>query len=324
MRLSKITIIYTPTLFFRRKDLTMPSSHIRFTCYGCIAILFWSCLLGSTRLVTESFGPVGGSALLYSLSSLFLLCVVGVPKLSHFSARYLLLGGALFVCYEIFLALSLGYSNSRSQAIDVSIVNYLWPALTVLFAVLGSNKKPNWLLYPAILLAFLGVAWTVSGDNGLSPQQLAANIGSNPVVYLMAFSGAIIWACYCNLTKRQQSKQNAITLFFIATALSLWVKYALTDEPTMAFSWQGLGYLISAAFLMAGGYGLWNVAIVGGNMVFLATLSYFTPIFSALFSSILLGVTLSQNFWQGVAMVTLGSLMCWWVTREKRPRNVNT
>lgn len=134
----------------------------------------------------------------------------------------------------------------------------------------------------------------------------------------MAFTGAVIWAVYCNLTQRQQSKHNAITLFFIATAVSLWVKYAFADEPTMTFSWSALGYLFASAALMAGGYGLWNIAIVGGNMVFLATLSYFTPIFSALFSSLILGVTLSNGFWQGVIMVTVGSLLCWLVTKEKR------
>ncbi|HGS4738957.1 TPA: aromatic amino acid DMT transporter YddG [Vibrio parahaemolyticus] len=296
----------------------MKSVQFRFTLYGCIAILSWSCLLGIARLVTESLGPVGGAAMLYSLSSIFLLIVVGIPKLSYFSSKYLIVGGAMFVCYEIFLALALGYSNSRAQAIEVSIVNYLWPALTVLFAVLGSNKKPNWLLYPAVTLAFIGVAWTVSGDNGLSPTQIISNVSSNPLVYFMAFTGAVIWAVYCNLTQRQQSKHNAITLFFIATAVSLWVKYAFADEPTMTFSWSALGYLFASAALMAGGYGLWNIAIVGGNMVFLATLSYFTPIFSALFSSLTLGVTLSNGFWQGVIMVTVGSLLCWLVTKEKR------
>ncbi len=296
----------------------MKSVQFRFTLYGCIAILSWSCLLGIARLVTESLGPVGGAAMLYSLSSIFLLLVVGIPKLSYFSSKYLIVGGAMFVCYEIFLALALGYSNSRAQAIEVSIVNYLWPALTVLFAVLGSNKKPNWLLYPAVTLAFIGVAWTVSGDNGLSPTQIISNVSSNPLVYFIAFTGAVIWAVYCNLTQRQQSKHNAITLFFIATAVSLWVKYAFADEPTMTFSWSALGYLFASAALMAGGYGLWNIAIVGGNMVFLATLSYFTPIFSALFSSLILGVTLSNSFWQGVVMVTVGSLLCWLVTKEKR------
>ncbi|MBR9789189.1 MAG: drug/metabolite DMT transporter permease [Vibrionaceae bacterium] len=296
----------------------MKSAQFQFTLYGCIAILSWSSLLGIARLVTESLGPVGGAAMLYSVSSIFLIVVVGIPRLSYFSAKYLIFGGVLFVCYEIFLALALGYSNSRAQAIEVSIVNYLWPALTVLFAVLGSNKKPSWLLYPAVFLAFFGVAWTVSGDNGLSLQQIMTNINSNPLVYFMAMAGAVIWAVYCNLTQRQQSKHNAITLFFIATAVSLWVKFLLTDQPAMTFSWSAMGYLLASSALMAGGYGLWNVAIVGGNMVFLATLSYFTPIFSALFSSVILGVTLSQSFWHGVVMVTVGSLLCWLVTKEKR------
>jgi len=295
----------------------MRSAQFRFTLYGCIAILAWSCLLGIARLVTENLGPVGGAAMLYSLSSVFLFIVVGIPKLSYFSLKYLVLGGAMFVCYEIFLALSLGYANSRSQAIEVSIVNYLWPALTVLFAVLGSNKKIHWLLFPAVTLAFIGVAWTMSGENGLSVTQIMSHVGSNPLVYLMAFTGAVIWAFYCHLTQRQKSKYNAITLFFIATAVSLWIKYVFTDEPGIIFSWSAMGYLLASAVLMAGGYGLWNIAIVGGNMVFLATLSYFTPIFSALFSSIILGVTLSSSFWQGVVMVTMGSLLCWMVTKEK-------
>ncbi|MBE3981549.1 EamA family transporter, partial [Vibrio parahaemolyticus] len=81
-----------------------------------------------------------------------------------------------------------------------------------------------------------------------------SNVSSNPLVYFMAFTGAVIWAVYCNLTQRQQSKHNAITLFFIATAVSLWVKYAFADEPTMTFSWSALGYLFASAALMAGGY----------------------------------------------------------------------
>jgi len=296
----------------------MEKSQLRFTLYGCTAILFWSCLLACARLVTEHLGPVGGAAMLYTTASVLLILVLGIPKLSLFSFRYLVIGGALFVCYEIFLALSLGYSHSRAQSIEVSIVNYLWPALTVLFAVLTSSKRPSWLLYPAIILAFFGVAITVSGDQGFSISQLFANISSNPLVYFMAFTGAILWAIYCNLTRRQQSKHNAITLFFIATACALWIKYAFSNEPPMEFSWTASLTLLVTAFLMAGGYGLWNIAIIGGNMVFLATLSYFTPIFSAVFSSIILGVSLGASFWQGVTMVTIGSLVCWLVTREKK------
>ncbi|EHH0803051.1 drug/metabolite DMT transporter permease [Vibrio vulnificus] len=294
----------------------MTTTH-RYTLFGLLAILFWSCLLAMTRMVAESFGALGGAALLYTCSAIMLMMVLGIPKLRHFAPRYLLLGGALFVSYEILLALSLGYAESRMQSIQVSIVNYLWPALTVLFAAWGRANKPSPWLYPSVLLAFVGVAYTVSGDDGLSIEQMFTNIASNPTVFIMALVGAVIWAIYCNVTQRQKSKHNAITLFFIATAVTLWLKFAFSQPALLHFEWRSSLVLLGASTLMAGGYALWNVAIVGGNMMFLATLSYFTPVLSALFSSIILGVTLPGTFWQGVAMVTIGSLACWWFTRSK-------
>lgn len=101
------------------------------------------------------------------------------------------------------------------------------------------------------------------------------------------------------------------------TAVTLWVQYGLSDEPMLKLSLSSVGYLICSGLVMAGGYGLWNLAILRGNMMLLATLSYFTPVFATLFSSVILGILLSWSFWQGVAMVSLGSLICWWVTRDK-------
>ncbi|MEF1174286.1 EamA family transporter, partial [Vibrio sinaloensis] len=121
----------------------------------------------------------------------------------------------------------------------------------------------------------------------------------------------------CNLTKRISNGQNAITLFFIMTAISLWIKYALSAETGMSVTLESGSLLLVAGVFMGSGYALWNYAIIGGNMVLLATLSYFTPVLSTIISSIILGIALSSSFLQGVVMVTLGSLMCWWVTRDK-------
>ncbi|OEF06996.1 aromatic amino acid DMT transporter YddG, partial [Vibrio crassostreae] len=203
--------------------------------------------------------------------------------------------------------------------IEMAVINYLWPALTVLFAVLLSDKKINWLVYPSIFLAFFGVAWSISGDQGLSVEQIAANVATNPKTYSMAFFGAIIWAVYCNYTQKVAKGQNAIVLFFIATAITLWIKYALSNETGMVMTTSAAIDLVLAGVCMGAGYALWNTAILGGNMVFLATMSYFTPIFATLLSSIILGLSLSMTFWQGVCMVTIGSLACWWVTRDKKP-----
>ncbi|KOO03047.1 aromatic amino acid transporter [Vibrio nereis] len=272
--------------------------------------------MGFARNVTELLGPVGGAASIYTVASVFLVLVMGVPKVKNYPPRYVVICGGLFVAYEICLALALGMANSRQQAIEMLVINYLWPALTVLLAVIVSNKKTNFLVYPSIVIAFLGVAWSITGDQSLSLAQIAANVATNPTTYAMAFVGAFLWAIYCNLTKRISDGQNGITLFFIMTAVTLWIKYALSNETGMTLTWEASGLLLISGVAMGSGYALWNFAILGGNMVLLATLSYFTPVLSTILSSFILGLSLTQSFLEGVVMVTIGSLMCWWVTRD--------
>lgn len=272
--------------------------------------------MGFARNVTELLGPVGGAASIYTVASVFLVLVMGVPKVKNYPPRYVVICGGLFVAYEICLALALGMANTRQQAIEMLVINYLWPALTVLLAVIVSNKKTNFLVYPSIIIAFLGVAWSITGDQSLSLAQIAANVATNPTTYAMAFVGAFLWAIYCNLTKRISGGQNGITLFFIMTAVTLWIKYALSNETGMTLTWEASGLLLISGVAMGSGYALWNFAILGGNMVLLATLSYFTPVLSTILSSFILGLSLTQSFLEGVVMVTIGSLMCWWVTRD--------
>ncbi|KCX51087.1 putative membrane protein, partial [Acinetobacter pittii] len=47
----------------------------------------------------------------------------------------------------------------------------------------------------------------------------------------------------------------------------------------------------------------------------MAGASYFTPVLSAFFAALLLSTSLSFIFWQGVAMVTTGAVLCWLATR---------
>jgi hypothetical protein len=107
-------------------------------------------MVGLIRGVSEGLGPVGGAAMIYSLSGLLLIFTVGFPNLRQIPRRYLLAGSVLFVSYEICLALSLGYAASRQQAIEVGMVNYLWPSLTILFAILFNGQKSSWLVIPGL------------------------------------------------------------------------------------------------------------------------------------------------------------------------------
>ena len=289
------------------------------TLIGLIAILLWSTIVGLIRGVSEGLGAVGGAAMIYTLSSLLLLVTVGFPQVKRFPRAYLLFGSLLFVSYEVCLSLSLGYARSATQAIEVGMVNYLWPSMTIILSALVTRQRCSLLIVPGLVLSVAGICQVLAGDHQLSYAEISNNLASNPLSYGLAFSGAIIWAIYCVVTRQIARGSNGITLFFMLTALALWVKYFSTPQPEMIINLRVLVSLGLAAMAMGFGYAAWNTGILHGNVTILATASYFIPVISALLAACILRASLSIGFWQGAAMVSLGALLCWWSTRGQRP-----
>ena len=273
-------------------------------------------MVGLIRGVSEGLGPVGGAAMIYSLSGLLLIFTVGFPNLRQIPRRYLLAGSVLFVSYEICLALSLGFAATRQQAIEVGMVNYLWPSLTILFAILFNGQRSSWLVIPGLLLALLGVSWVLGGEHGLNLDEIINNVISSPLSYFLAFIGAFIWAVYCTVTAKYAKGKNGITLFVLLTALTLWLKFFASAQPPMLFSWPVVIKLITVSVALGLAYAAWNVGILHGNVSLLAAASYFTPVLSSALAAVLLSAALSWSFWQGAGMVCLGSLLCWYATRR--------
>ena len=286
------------------------------TACGLVAILLWSTAAGLIRSVSELFGPLGGAALIYSLGAVLLVVLLGRPRVRATSWFYLIVGSALFVAYEVCLSLALGYASNSNQAIELGVVNYLWPCLTVLLAIVMNGQKARWLIVPGTVLALFGILWVVSG-NGLSVDTIIANVNSNPLSYSLAVGCAITFALYCNVTRRYAGGQSLVTLFFIITAGVLWLKYALSREVLPAFTLISSAQLFAAGVAMAGGYALWNIGILRGNLTLLATASYSAPVLSSAFAALWLGAHLTAQFWQGAVLVTIGSLICWQATRQQ-------
>jgi len=290
------------------------------TLIGLVAVLLWSSIVGLIRGVSESFGATGGAALMYSVASVLLWLSVGPVRLKALPRSYRIWGSLLFVSYELCLSLSIGYANTGRQAIEVGMVNYLWPTFTMLAAILFNRQRANWLIVPGFLVAILGITSVLGGDQGLDLASMAANVRDNPLSYGLAFAGAVIWAGYCTVTARIAQGENGVTLFFILTALTLWAKFLFTGGQMMGFSISGLIYLALAACAMGFGYAAWNVGILHGNVTVLAGASYFIPVLSAALAATLLHAPLSFAFWKGAAMVVAGSILCWLATRGKGER----
>lgn len=295
----------------------MPAAAPRATLIGLIAILLWSTTVGLLRSVSEAFGATGGAALIYTTTALLLCVTRGLPKPGAMPAAYLAIGGALFVGYEICLALAIGLASDRSQSLELGMINYLWPCLTVVLAIPFNQQRFRLWLWPGLALSLLGIFWVMKANGGGSPGLMWQNLLRNPTAYSLAFIAAVTWALYNNVTRRYARGANGVTLFFILTAMALWLKYLLSAPAApMTFSLAPLLQVLFIGASTAIAYSAWNHGIQHGNLTLLATASYFTPVLSALLASLWLGLTPPLAFWQGVAMITLGSLICWLATRR--------
>lgn len=287
------------------------------TIIGLTAVFLWSLIVALIKEVSNHFGAIGGAALIYSLASIFLLMSFGWTNLKEFPLKYLIWGTLLFVSYEVCLSLSIGYSTSSRQAIEIGMVNYLWPTVTILFSIIFNKQKANFLIFPGACLSIIGIGFVLGGDAGFSLKEMISNIQSNPFSYGLASLGVFLWAAYCTLTARSANGKNGITLFFILVSIVLWGRWILSGDVSPHFDLTSVTYLVLAAFAMGIGYGAWNVGIMHGNITLLATASYFVPVFSAVVSAIVLSTQLTSSFWKGALMVCLGSLICWIATKAK-------
>lgn len=277
---------------------------------GIVAILLWSMVVGVVRDVTEHFTPLGGVALIETIGGIFLTCLMGWPVFSRKSAWILLVAGILFAGCEAGLAMALGFSHDRNQAMEVGIINYLWPTLTIFFGALINHQKIRPLVFPAVVIAMTGIVF-VLGQGTFSLSALLNHISHRPICYVVALIDAVSWALYCAFMQRFGAEQKNVTgFFFLCTAAVLWAVYALAPGPRLEVPVTSIPVLLVAAVSLSGGYALWNLGMTNGNPRFLISLSYFTPVLSTVFYSFWLDTTLTRTFMEGAFLVTVGSFLC--------------
>ena len=286
------------------------------TLIGISAVLMWSATVGLYRNISEIFGAVGGSALIFTFSGIVATLYGGRGAFRGHSRRYLLVGGAMFVTYEIALALAIGLAQDRTQTIEVGMINYLWPCFTIALAVWVGEARADLLLVPGVILCLAGVVLAASGAGPISLHAMLGNVAANPAPYLLAFVAAVTWPLYTVFTRRMSGGKCAVPPFLLLTAALLWVYYFATEQPPLHFDLRGLSMALVFGVLTTLAYSAWTYGVSHGNLTLLATASYFTPLLSVMLSSILLDMLPGLNFWGGALLVTGGSLVCWRASRR--------
>ncbi|OBA10311.1 hypothetical protein A9988_18215 [Acinetobacter calcoaceticus] len=284
------------------------------TLIGVSALLLWSTLVGLLRLSTESFGPIYTVSYVYTISAIILFLTYGLPDLKKVSKKFLILSSLLFVVFELCFAFSITLANSSEKSIEMNIIFNMWPTLIIIMLAVLKEEKVNLLTILGVIVSFAGIVII----NYHPHLNFIDNFSKNPISYLLIFLAAILWAVYCIYTKKQSNGTNAVSLYFILTAIALWILTLSTQGFQLPHTHGINGYLfvfINAVFFSMG-YLAWNIGIIKGNMPVLIMLSYFSPIFSSAFSAFVLNSDLTINFWYGTLTVTFGSLICWFSIRK--------
>ena len=284
------------------------------TSIGILALILWSTQVGLLRLSTETFGAMYTVTYVYTISAIILVFSYGLPDFKKVSKKFLIISSSLFVIFELCFAFSITLSSSAEKSIEMNIIFNLWPTLIILMLAIFKEEKVNAFTIFGVIVSFIGIIMTNYHPN----LNFIENIAQSPISYFLILLASVLWAFYCIYTKKHSNGTNAVSIYFICTAITLWVLTLSTQgfhlphvEHMMSY-----GFVILNAIFFAMGYLAWNIGMIKGNMPVLVTLSYFSPIASSIFSAITLHSSLSISFWYGAITVTIGSLICWLSIRK--------
>ena len=277
--------------------------------YALTAIALWASL--ATLGVSLSHVPpflLTGIALIVG-STLAWPFVLRESRQWRVAPRTLGLGVLTLFGYHFFLFIGLRIA----PAVEVNLVNYLWPLLIVVLAPLylpGVRLRRVHLV--AALVAFTGAAIAIlGGQSGAEtmPVATSAVMAGNAVWgYLLGLCSAFLWANYSLQTKRMETNGTgfptaAIGLFgLVSGALSLvchWLlepSAALTARDWLLLVAMGLGPLGAAFFL-------WDKALKLGDARHIGLLSYITPLASTVLLIAVTGRALTWSIALAAAMI---------------------
>ncbi len=257
--------------------------------FAGITILIWSTLSTVAKLVMESIPGIEALAV-SSLIAFFVLlicniftCKLRIIKKYH-RIDFLKMAGLGFL--GLFIYTAFYYKGlDRLTAQQACILNYLWPIMIMIFAVIILGEKMTIFKGISMVCSFLGiVVLTMSGTKG-------SGGGMDRVGVLLCISAAAAYGLFSVLNKKSDYDQSiAMMIIWLTTAVCSFISGPLLETwvPIRGSAW--LGILWMGAAQNAAAYLLWAIALrEAENTSFIANLAYLTPFLSVILSAAVLG-----------------------------------
>jgi len=283
---------------------------MRYVLAGIAAVFLWATTIPLFKSVCNYMDPLCGIGISFSVGglilSLFTMSQLRQSLRGH-PKKIIAAAGLLFFCYELLTVLAIGWAASNRQALEVGLMHYLWPMMMIICSLCLFRQKWNFLLPLGMCCSFAGVIWASTADFSLNNTGLFIN----PVPYILALMAAVSWGIYSVIVRKFGDPRfpSPIALYTFLCgitfcSISMWMQ-------TFAIRQEALLDLFLLTFTATAGYFMWDYAVSKGNLVVLASVSYFIPLLSILFGSWYLeDVTLNTSLLLGSCAVICGAFLC--------------
>ncbi len=272
--------------------------------FAGVAILVWSSMATVSKLL---LGSMNGMRVLW-ISSLFagifllLFNIVtgNIQKLTTYTARdYIItvLCGLPGAClYNLFYY----WGAARLPASQAFIINYLWPMMSILFAVILLGERMTVRKVIALLLSFGGVICVAGND--------LFSFHTNTLLGIaFCVSAAVSYGLFTALNQKvHYDKSLSMMLSSFATFLiAVWFDLPFGDALSIStFGWLGL--LFNGVFVLAVGSTAWTKALESGKTATISNLAYLTPFLSLVWTRLFLNEQITWSAVGGLLLIVCG------------------
>ncbi len=181
---------------------------------------------------------------------------------------------------------------------DACVINYLWPMLTTIFAVIILKEKLRVSHIVVLVMAFAGTGIITLKTGGFQ--------SGNFIGVIFTAAGAVCYALFSVLNKRYAENEllDMIVYYSVSTiasaaACGLTGGFTPVHDPCtwIAVTWIGVS---SVAYLF------WAKALSEGNAADVAVLAYLTPVLSMIWSILFLGEAFDLRSVLGMILIIAG------------------
>ena len=272
--------------------------------YAATSILLWSTTAAISKLLLnkmDSFQVLMYSSLFAFLTLLIILIATKKIKLiinyrlsDYLKTLLIGLPGTFF--YYVFYYLG----TERMEASQAFIVNYLWPIMSVVFAVIILHEPMTTRKGLAIAISFLGIL-TVTGKEILNFNKETL-LGA-----ALCALGAVAYGLYTALNKKwQYDDLLTVMISSLASFVVTLIINLFGGEIVIPNALETLGFIWNGSFIIGIATVTWGLATRAGNTAKVSNLAYLTPFLSLIFTYFILDEQIKPLSIIGLLIIILG------------------